>query len=100
LGECDEKVFRSTDVAKPIRVLISDDFADELRACGVIIVGGRRSASVEEYDTVRLGARNVNQLPFCVRTVSHAPRNPGATWVYRHTATRIDVAEVVDSEVR
>src|SRR5918993_2048009 len=32
LGESDEKPFRPADVAEPIRVLILDDFADELRA--------------------------------------------------------------------
>jgi hypothetical protein len=32
LGEPDEKPFRSTDVAEPIRVLILDNFAYELRA--------------------------------------------------------------------
>jgi len=32
LGESDEKPFRPVDVAGPIRVLILDDFAHELRA--------------------------------------------------------------------
>jgi len=32
LGESDEKPFRSADVAEPIRVLILDNFAYELRA--------------------------------------------------------------------
>jgi hypothetical protein len=31
-GEADEKSFGSPDVAEPIRVLILDHFADELRA--------------------------------------------------------------------
>jgi hypothetical protein len=32
LGESDEKPFRPTEVAEPIRVFILDDFAYELRA--------------------------------------------------------------------
>ena len=32
LGEPDENSFRTTDVAEPIRVLVLDHFADELRA--------------------------------------------------------------------
>jgi hypothetical protein len=32
LGKSDEKPFRPTDVAEPIRVFVLDYFADELRA--------------------------------------------------------------------
>ena len=32
MGESDEKPFRPTDVAEPIRVFVLDDLADELRS--------------------------------------------------------------------
>jgi hypothetical protein len=55
LGEADEKPFRPADIAEPIRVLILDDFADELRAaiaepCKslVEIVHGEHDAEVAE----------------------------------------------------
>ena len=53
LGESDEKPFRPTDVAEPIRVFILDDFAYELRAARaepskrlVDVVHGKHDAEV------------------------------------------------------
>lgn len=55
LGQPDEKSFRPADVAEPIRVLIPDDFADELGAARaepcqrlVDIVHGEHDAQIAE----------------------------------------------------
>jgi hypothetical protein len=55
LGESDEKPFRPADIAEPIRVLILDDFADELRAAIaqpfkrlVDVVHGEHDAEIAE----------------------------------------------------
>jgi hypothetical protein len=53
------------------------------------------------YDTVRVGARAPKSTSvLCQNCVTYPPKPWGNTVIYRHTATRIDVAEVVDSEVR
>jgi len=36
LGECDEKPFRPSDIAEPIRVFIPDRFAYELRDLSMV----------------------------------------------------------------
>jgi len=73
LGESDEKSFRPADVAKPIRALILDYFADELRAALahsfkrlVDIVYGEHDAEIAE--SVHWGVAVIRNRGRCKET--------------------------------